>query len=86
MQGKARDLKAFEREAQKAAGLSPQSAFVYARQTASADHASDLFALPVDTSEWQPLGVIDPTDANYGKTYFMPGYHSPDDAANHPMR
>lgn len=39
--------------------------------------ASDVYAMPVDGTGWQPLQVMDPGDANFGLFYFLPDYSVP---------
>jgi len=45
----------------------------------SRGNASDVYAMPLDGSEWLPLQVTDPSSPDFGKTYFLPGYDVPGD-------
>lgn len=38
---------------------------------------SAVFALPVDTTDWQPLQVVDPTSSSIGVLYFLPDVDEP---------
>lgn len=38
---------------------------------------SDVYAMPVDASQWEPLQVLDVTDPNFGKFLYLPDYSTP---------
>lgn len=40
---------------------------------------SDIFAMPVDGTNWRPLQVLDVGDSNFGRFYFLPDYDVPGD-------
>lgn len=40
---------------------------------------SDVYALPVDATSWEPLQVMDTASPNFSKFYFLPGYDVPGD-------
>ena len=39
---------------------------------------SDVYAMPVDGSQWQPLQILDTSDPNFGAFVFLPDYDMPE--------
>ena len=67
------------------AGQGQPQAYHYAAQSRTSGNQAEFWALPVDVSQWQVLGVTDPTSPYYGRTYYLPGYHPSGDTF-HPHR
>jgi len=40
---------------------------------------SDVYAMPVEGDNWQPLQVIDPDSADFGLFFFLPDFDVPGD-------
>lgn len=59
------------------AGRRRNAAYVTLAQQRAGDAISDILALPVDNTSWQPLGVVDTSDPNFGAFYFNPFYSDP---------
>lgn len=38
---------------------------------------SDIYALPLDASNWQPLQDTNPASATFGQFYFLPDFSTP---------
>lgn len=80
------ERRALEQMAAHTMGISPEVSRIFQSQVAFTTHEAEILALPLDTSEWQVMQNLDPSSADYGKRYFLPGYDAPGDTTNHPLR